>query len=228
MTTQGPTLKIRGLQSDKVWDYENGYHWFSGIERMGKVLNHYEIYKMATSLPGHIVECGVYKAASLIRWATFRSLLESDHSRRIIAFDAFGKFPDEGVQTTSDASFIKRFEDAGGDGLSVSETRGILDLKHITNVDFEEGNVLETIPAWLETTPEARICLLHLDMDVYEPTKAALDLLWDRIVRGGVVVIDDNNAVGGATNAVDEFLQNKNIKLRKLGLSHVPCYFVKD
>ena len=110
----------------------------------------------------------------------------------------------------------------------MSETKDILRFKQIQNVDFEEGNVTKTIPAWLEMAPEARISLLHLDMDVYEPTKAALDLLWDRVVKGGIVVIDDYNAVGGATNAVDEFLQNKNIQLRKLGLSHVPCYFVKD
>ena len=64
-------------------------------------------------------------------------------------------------------------------------------------------------------------------MDVYEPTRAALEKLWDRMVKGGVVVIDDYNAVGGATRAVDEFLESKSIAMQKLGLSHVPSFFVK-
>jgi len=62
---------------------------------------------------------------------------------------------------------------------------------------------------------------------VYEPTKVALENLWNRVVRGGVVVIDDYNAVGGATRAVDEFLADKDIVLQKYGVCHVPCFFVK-
>ena len=47
-------------------------------------------------------------------------------------------------------------------------------------------------------------------------------------MKGGIVVVDDYNAVGGATRAVDEFLKDKDVLVRKLGLSHVPSYFVKN
>ena len=46
-------------------------------------------------------------------------------------------------------------------------------------------------------------------------------------MKGGVVIIDDYNAVGGATRAVDEFLESKSVAIQKLGLSHVPSFFVK-
>jgi hypothetical protein len=45
-------------------------------------------------LPGNIIECGVFKGASLIRFATFRYILEAPFSRKIIEFDTFGKFPE--------------------------------------------------------------------------------------------------------------------------------------
>lgn len=219
---------LRGLNSEHLWDYENGFYWFSDTRRIGKLLNHYELYKMVANLPGDIVECGVYKATSLIRWATFRTLTESDFSRKIIAFDAFGKFPSSDIESTDDNDFIQRFEAGGGDGLSVNEIKDIFSFKQLDkNVSFVPGNIFDTIPIWLKENPQGRIALLHLDMDVYEPTKAALEQLWDRMVRGGVVVIDDYNAVGGATHAVDEFLESKSVAIQKLGLSHVPSFFVK-
>lgn len=221
-------LHLRGLDSQRIWDYENGFYWFSGTQRVGKFLNHYELYKMITGLPGDVVECGVYKATSLVRWATFRSLTESVHSRQIVAFDAFGNFPTAGIQSHNDIAFIEKFEACGGDGLEESEVIDILRFKNLhENISFVKGDVIVTVPKWLEGNPQKRIALLHLDMDVYEPTAAALSQLWERMVSGGIVVIDDFNAVGGATRAVEEFLATKSVSLRKLSLSHVPSYFVK-
>ena len=221
-------VSLRGLHSSKVWDYENGYYWFSDIRRIGKLLAHYELYKMIRDIPGDVVECGVYKLASVIRFATFRSLTESVYSRKLLAFDAFGSFPTDGLNRKDDLAFVQTFETAGGDGLSEDESNQILRHKQLdTNTFCIKGDVLQTIPTWLEQNTQGRIALLHLDMDVYEPTLAALELFWPRLVKGGIVVVDDYNAVGGASQAIDEFLVDKGIKLQKLGLSHVPSFFVK-
>ena len=65
-------------------------------------------------------------------------------------------------------------------------------------------------------------------MDVYEPTLFALEQCWDRIVNGGIVMIDDYNAVFGATKAVDEFLPKiGNPIIQKSSIAHIPCYIVK-
>jgi hypothetical protein len=222
-------LEIRGLESSKVWDYENGYYWFSANNRMGKMIAHYELYKRVLGLAGDVLELGVYKGASLVRWATFRDLLEAGHSRRIVAFDAFGTFPKDAIEKPEDQQFIDRFESAGGDGLSPDEIQDILRGKGIAEgVDIVAGDVRATLSTYIESRPALRIALLHLDMDVYEPTKYALEQLWDRIVPGGVVVVDDYNAVAGATEAVDEFMQSRGIgKIEKLPISHVPAFITK-
>src|SRR5205085_8279378 len=93
MAETDTTLTLRGLGKAAEWDYENGFHWFSAPARLGKLLAHYELYKMIADRPGDIVELGVFKANSLIRFATFRRLLENEDSRVIRGFDAFGKFP---------------------------------------------------------------------------------------------------------------------------------------
>ncbi|ACO68219.1 dtdp-6-deoxy-l-hexose 3-o-methyltransferase [Micromonas commoda] len=227
MSNDGQII-VKELTSDSRWDHENGYYWFSDTRRIGKLLAHYELFKRVLSLPGDVVECGVFKAASLIRWLTFRSILESVHSRKVFAFDAFGKFPTTQVAGQADKTFVQRFESDAGDGLSIEEMQKVLQYKSLAeNIYYIQGDVIDTMPKWLEDNPHSRIALLHLDMDVYEPTKAALDHLWKRMVRGGIVVIDDYNTVEGATRAVEEFLADKDIKLEKLGLNHTPSFFTK-
>ena len=220
-------MELRGLDSKNVWDYENAFYWFSPAFRMNKLLAHYELYRSIVDLPGSVMELGVYKGASLVRLATFRGVLENEYSRKIIGFDAFGQFPTDNLESDDDLSFIDGFEAAGGAGLERSEMQGVLDLKKFGNVELVKGNVFDTLPAYLESHPETRISFLHLDMDVKEPTAFAIELLYDRIVPGGLVVIDDYNAVAGATDAIDSFAAEEGQIIEKLPYYSVPAFIRK-
>jgi len=65
-------MKFFGFDAAKCWDYENGFYLTSDIRRMSKLVNHYELYKKIIHLPGQVLEFGVYKGNSLIRFLTFR------------------------------------------------------------------------------------------------------------------------------------------------------------
>lgn len=221
-------LVIRGLNSKNVFDFENAYYWFSHPTRVSKLLAQYEIYKRIIRVPGDIIELGVFKAASLIRLATFRHILENDYSRKIVGFDAFGKFPTENLTMETDLEFVGEFEGIGGEGLSVNEVEKILRHKSFNHIQLIKGNIFDTLPAHLEKFPSTRIALLHLDMDVKEPTSFALELLYDRIVPGGVIVIDDYNAVEGATLAVDNFIKQTGLKIQKDPFYVLPSYIIKE
>ena len=205
--------------------YENGFYQTSHPSRMGKLLAHYELYKRIAGLPGHVVECGVFKAASLIRWATFRHVLESADSRRIVGFDAFGAFPDP--DGNADRAFAAKFEAEAGTGLSVEQVKHVLARKGFSGVELVAGDVCETVPSYANAHPELRIALLHIDVDVYEPSRVALEVLGPRMVRGGLIVFDDYGTVGGETRAADEFLAaNPTLRIEKLPISHIPAFVV--
>ena len=218
---------LRGLSSDAHWDYENGFYWFSPRSRMNKLLAHYEIYKKIVDLPGHVFEFGVYKGASLIRFATFRDALENDFARKIVGFDAFGAFPKDDVKDADDQKFIARFEESGGDGLEDRELQGLLAAKNFQNVDLVKGNIFDTLPTYLDQNPAARIARLHLDLDTKEPTDRALELLYDRVVSGGIIVFDDYNAVAGATQSADAFVAKFGLRMQKLPFYTVPSFVEK-
>lgn len=223
----GPEDQIAGFDPALRWDYENGFYLTSDITRIPKLLAHYELYRSIIDLPGHVVECGVFKGASLIRFLTFREILESPFSRKVIGFDAFGTFPQQ--ERSDDRAFIREFESAAGIGLKADDLIRIFNDKGFQNYELVAGDILETVPAYLVQHPELRVALLHIDVDVYKPTLASLEHLYDRVVPGGLVVFDDYGIVAGETDAVDEFFATREqpIRLEKHRISHRPAFIRK-
>lgn len=218
--------KIFGFDYEKAFEYENGFYLTSDRRRIQKLIAHYEIYKKIINLPGAVVECGVFKGASLIRFAQFRDMLESVYSRKIIGFDIFGRFPQGGVK--EDDEFIANFEAQAGDGIPIEALYEVLSYKGICNVDLVKGDVTKTIPDYIEKNKELKISLLHVDVDVYAPTKTILERLWSHVVPGGIVVFDDYGTVYGETKAVDEFFSEKKVDFIKLPISHIPTFIIKQ
>ena len=211
--------------SGNVYEAENSFYLRSHPSRLAKLLAHYELYAMIVDLPGAVAEFGVYKGASLVRFATFRGILENAYSRRIIGFDAFGAFPRDEVKTESDRAFIDRFESAGGQGISKDGLEAILRDKAFDNVALVEGNVFDTLPAYLDSHPAEKFAFVHLDLDVYEPTAFVLDRIMARMVTGGIVLFDDYGMVEGATRAADEVAAKHGLAMHKLSNYAIPAYF---
>lgn len=220
---------IGKFEETKAFDYENGFYLTSEPYRLGNILAHYELYKMIVNLPGDLVELGVFKGSSLIQFATFRELLENEKARKIIGFDMFGEFP-TGGKVSSDNIFAQQWNDSfKGAFLSRDDIYNSLEYKGIHNVELVKGDITETLDTYLEDNPHLKISFLHIDTDVYEPAKVALERLYDRVVRGGVIVFDDYGTIEGETLAVDEFFKDKPFPIKKFTFSHTkPAYIIKE
>ena len=211
-----------------AFDYENNFYLSCDTTRISKILAHYELYKMVIDIPGAIVECGVFKGASFARFAMFRDLYGISYSKQLIGFDIFGKFPE--TNYNDDIEFRQRFINAAGDE-SISKKQLMEVLKHKSvdkNVELVEGDIVETVPNYIENNPQLKISLLNLDTDVYEPAKVILENLYPRIVRGGIIILDDYGIFPGETRAVDDYFKDKDIRILKFPFCMTPCYIVKN
>lgn len=217
--------KLFGFDTDRQWDYENGFYLTSHLTRLSKMLAHFELYKSIINLPGHIVECGVFKGASLIRFCTFREILENPYSRKVIGFDAFGRFPAQ--DNDNDRKFVKRFESEAGDGMPVEELMEVLSYKGFNNFELIPGDITNTLPDYISNHPELKIALLHVDVDVYKTSILILNHLFERVVTGGLVIFDDFGTVAGETEAIDEFILKRDVVIEKLPISHIPSFIRK-
>ena len=134
-----------------IWECENFFYLKSHPSRINKFIAHYELYKKITKLSGCIIECGVFKGASLIRWAHFRNFLEKNQSRNIYGFDTFGAFPIKGIKSNKDQKFIKKYKaERGGVGIDEKTLKKFIRDKKITNVHLFKGNVLHTVNQFIK------------------------------------------------------------------------------
>ena len=89
--------------------------------------------------------------------------------------------------------------------------------KNFKNFELIKGDVIKTLPIFLKKNKSLKISFLHLDLDVYEPTKFVLNSLFSKVSKNGVILIDDYGQVKGATKATNEFLKkNRKLKIRDL------------
>ena len=210
------------------FSYENDFYLSCNPQRIGKLLAHYELYKQVLNLPGAIVECGVFKGASFSIFAIFRELFENSYSRKIIGFDIFGKFP----ETNFDPDKVVRdkfIQNAGENSISEEHLIKVLENKKCSqNVELVSGDIVKTVPLYVQEHPELKVSLLNLDTDIYEPAVAILENLWPKIIPGGILVLDDYGVFPGETKAVDDFFSTQKVDILKFPFCMTPCYIIKQ
>jgi len=167
-------------------------------------------YVTTFSIPGAVVECGVWRGGSMM--AAALGLQETGDLRDLYLFDTY-----EGMSSPEEVD-VDRWGRSARDILAtedrrVGQTWAVAGLEEVrrnvlsTNypadlVHFVQGRVEETIPG---QAPE-RIALLRLDTDFYESTRHELLHLVPRVSPTGVLIIDDYGHWQGARRAVDEWL----------------------
>ena len=74
-----------------------------------------------------------------------------------------------------------------------------------------------------------RFHFVHLDVDIYEPTRFSLNLFLPRMVPGGIVCVDDFNkkSCPGVRRAVDEVLADGEHSIIRLDTQTAQCLLVK-
>jgi hypothetical protein len=77
-------------------------------------------------------------------------------------------------------------------------------LSRFPGVQVHQGHAAVVVAGW----PEREYSLVHLDVDLYQPTLQGLEYFGARLARGGIIVIDDYFAPAcpGVAIAVQEYL----------------------
>ncbi|WP_397384682.1 TylF/MycF/NovP-related O-methyltransferase [Prosthecobacter sp.] len=205
---------------------------------IARFLTRYELFQLALPAHGNIVECGVFAGGGLMSWLHFSSILEPyNHTRRIVGFDTFEGFPSVHEKDTQSGSSDHLHKDAFNISPSmkdeIAELAALHDknrpLGHIPKVDLVAGDACKTIPQYVTDHPSLLISLLYLDFDIYAPTMSALEYLYPRVVKGGIVAFDELNCpeFPGETTALMESFDLKQIELKRTNLDPHISYFIK-
>lgn len=161
---------------------------------------------------GVFVECGTWKggAAAIMAAVAHRY----GNKRKTWYFDSFEGMPPSTQEDKKNEGKRGSVEDLTGDILKAS----VSDVEEVVFGKLKlprENNII--VKGWFQDTlPQKKkemgpIAILRLDGDWYESTKVCLEELYDQVVSGGYVIIDDYGAWAGCKKAVHEFFDKRGI-----------------
>jgi O-methyltransferase len=152
--------------------------------------------------PVSTAECGVYKGvgSAIICAALDKTYTSGEYH---FAFDSFEGLPAPAA-ADSDGTGTVHWKP---NDLAVPEGSASTALSGFPFCRLVKG----WIPGSLAVAAGHRFRLVHIDVDLYETTREALEFFYPRIVRGGVILCDDYGMIScpGARKAMDEFFADK-------------------
>ncbi|HEX8162600.1 MAG TPA: TylF/MycF/NovP-related O-methyltransferase [Pyrinomonadaceae bacterium] len=159
------------------------------------------------TLPGDLIELGV----GLGGMSIFLGSLVKETDKRVWSLDSFVGLP--APDPAKDNPYFK--EGDYGPRADASD----LFVRFQTAIDhFGLKETVRPIKGFFSITlgqlpVEQQFCLAHLDSDIYESILVSLEGVYDRVVEGGVIIIDDYfHHAQGAVRAAADFFNSRRIR----------------
>jgi hypothetical protein len=176
-------------------------------------------YIALNSIEGAFVECGVWRSGSSMAMAL--SLLALNvRDRSFFLYDTFAGMT-EPSEDDIDLHNVKAKEilsmtpkEDGNNFWCIASLEDVQENMARTSypeelIRYIQGDIIETLKN-SENIPD-KIALLRLDTDWYQSTKVELEVLYPRLVKGGVCIIDDYGHWCGARKAVTEYFEKQGL-----------------
>lgn len=184
-------------------------------------------------LEGCIVECGVARGgcSALMALATAGNF----NSRKSWLFDSFEGLPEQTAEDGIPETIVNKPKNRSAaivaKGYCLGTFEEVEDLL-FNKLKFRRDNVF-MVKGWFQDTlapnrdKVGKIAILRVDGDWYESTKCCLENLYDNIVPGGYIIIDDYTSVAGCNRATGEFLSSRNLDVKLVLDKRGGGYFIK-
>lgn len=175
------------------------------------------------NMPGNYVEAGVYRGGS----AAAVGEVFKNTDRHIWLFDSWEGMPPPSEHDIS----IKGDKGKAEGGMTACDQSVAEDILFI-KLGLSKDHI-HLVKGWFEDTLKVNIdnigdiAMLHIDCDWFESYNTVLDTLYDKVIPGGFIQLDDPGYWLGAQKATDAFFARRMINPEIIWLDKTGCYFVK-
>ncbi|MBE7436828.1 MAG: class I SAM-dependent methyltransferase [Spirochaetales bacterium] len=172
--------------------------------------------EITRKLPGDYLEIGVYQGRSARVALSY--MRAAGIQRKSYFLDTFSGFDYPEAREAADSYWAGRH----GDGGLTSVSNQLSSFQHF---ELVQSNIIrDALPAAVSA-----IALANIDVDLYDATRAALSKVSERLVPGGIMIVEDAGhtpLLGGAFLATEEFLE-ENADFYPVQLPSGQCYLIR-
>ena len=178
--------------SQSIYDAYNTLVFSDDKRVFNKMVKRIELYMLVKDHVGDILEFGVFKGAGMALFLKLKMMYEPNSLTKVIGFDYFQK--DE---------LLKCLDGANKDGMtSVLNRVSPSDLSRDSvktrllpynedNFALIQGDAVQESKRFCLENPGMKIKIMYMDLDMGEPTYKILKEMWNKVVKGGIVVFDE-------------------------------------
>jgi len=194
---------------------------------LAKLLFLDEIYREIIQIPGCIFEFGTYLGGTTVAFENLRAVHEPyNHLRRIFTFDTFNGY----INTSSEKYISKVFKNIIDSKTYSTPTKYEIYLRKLLDCHEKEnvmsniskhkiicGDVVKTLPQLLSNDKSIIVALAYFDLAMYMPTKQALEILLNKMLKGSVIILDElgHPDYPSETNVFYELLASRNYTITR-------------
>ena len=202
-----PEYRFRWMQLDWAKDaafnrYLNRFEHTSSLNS-GRRWMVPQLLRLVANVPGDTAECGVFTGG--MSYLILKANEASGVKRTHYLFDSF-----EGLSAPSkeDGDYWKIGDLTAGEAIVKKNLADCRDFVLMRG----------WIPKRFAEVADARFSFVHIDVDLYEPTRDSLAFFLPRMSEGGIIVVDDYgfSTCPGATRACEEVLKDASEKMLAL------------
>ncbi|MEB3197668.1 MAG: crotonobetainyl-CoA--carnitine CoA-transferase [Candidatus Sericytochromatia bacterium] len=209
---------------------------FLNSKSLARLLFMDHIYRQIVDVMGVVMEFGTRWGPNLAQFSALRGIYEPfNRHRKIIGFDTFTGFLKIDAQDGhSDMMRVGHLRVSENYQTYLEHIMRLQEqdnpLGHIRKFEIIGGDATKTLPEYLDKHRETIIALAYFDLDVYAPTKACLEAIKPRLVKGSVLGFDELNDPDspGETEALLEVFGLNNVRLKRYPYASRTSYFVVE
>lgn len=185
-------------------NYENNVRTILDSEMINAVIDLSIEY---SGIEGEVAEVGVWRGSVGIIFG------ETLKEKPIHLFDTF-----DGIPYSNEFDNLHKPGDFGKSDinpLNYTSFNEVVDTLSIyKNIKIHKGIFPKETSHNIENS---KFSIVHLDVDVYQSYKDALEFFYTRMNNGGIIMLDDylQPSCAGATKAINEFWEKRKINLKK-------------
>jgi len=151
-------------------------------------------------IPGEVCEVGCYRGLSAYLIASTLYQIKKQVCFHIC--DSFAGLSEFSVVDKSHYHNMDRLKKRQGFACPLEVVQQ--NLREFDFIAYHQG----WIPAPFQALVNTRFCFVHIDVDLYQPTRDSFEFFYPRLMPNGVMVFDDygTEKFPGARAAIDEYL----------------------
>tara|TARA_B100000579_G_scaffold353836_1_gene308650 strand:+ start:199 stop:915 length:717 start_codon:yes stop_codon:yes gene_type:complete len=184
----------------------------------------FKYFKSVNHLSGNILEVGVFRGFSALFLKQLEDILNLNSKKDcLFLIDSF-----EGLSKINEEDNVDNDEN-----YQHQEGHFKVNFENIQNL-FKDYDNVKILKGWIPNVFDLLnnknlYKFVHIDVDLFEPTLDTLNYIFDKVVKGGVIITDDfeSKAFPGNRKAWQKFFIEKNI-LNSIALPSGQAVYIKE